>query len=314
MRITLAVLAALLVGAAPASAAVPGASSGAAKDVADTSATLTGTVNPKGQPTSYYFQYGTTTNYGAQTANTSAGNANKATAVSAAVSGLKPTTSYHYRLVAYSPEGTTRGGDRTFRTTKVPVTLTIDASPNPVLFGGPVTVSGVVGGRPPNTPIVLQRNAFPFTTGFADYGNPQVTNANGQYSFPVLDVTSTTQFRVRTTEEKPTAFSQVATEAVAINVSVRTRVRRSGGRAHVLLTGVVKPAHEATPLAVQKRKNGKWITVKGGVTRHASASSSGYSVKMTLRRGGLYRVFVRVADGDHTNGVSPEFTIRAKPR
>ena len=312
MRTTLVAFAAALVWVAPASAAVPGASTGAAKNVTDTAATLTANVNPHGQPTSYFFEYGSTTKYGARTANTSAGNGNKAVAVSAPVTGLKPTSTYHFRIVAFSPEGTTRGGDRSFKTTKIPVTLTIDASPNPVLFGGPVTVSGVVGGRPPNTPIVLQRNTFPFTAGFADYGNPQVTNANGQYSFPVLDVTSTTQFRVRTTKEDPTAYSPVATEGVSVNVSVRTRTKRSRGVAHVLLTGVVKPAHEATPLAVQKRKKGVWVTVKGGVTRHASAASSGYSVKMTLKRGGLYRVYVRVNDGDHTSGVSPEFTIRVK--
>ena len=41
----------------------------------------------------------------------------------------------------------------------------------------------------------------------------------------------------------------------------------AGHFARVLVTGLVKPAHEATPLAVQKRKNGKWVTVKGGVTR-----------------------------------------------
>jgi hypothetical protein len=312
MRTTLAALAALLVWAAPASAAAPGASTGAPKDITDTAATLTGTVNPKGQPTSYFFEYGTSTSYGSRTANTSAGNANKAAQVTAPVSGLKATTTYHYRLVAFSPEGTTRGGDRSFKTTKVPVTLTIDASPNPVLFGGPVTVSGVVGGRPPNTPVELQRNAFPFTTGFTDFGNPQVTNTNGQYSFPVLDVGSTTQFRVRTTQENPTAYSQVATEGVSVNVSVRARVKRENGFARVLVTGTVRPAHEATPLAVQKLKNGKWTTVKGGVTRHASAASSGYSVKMNIKRGGFYRVFVRVTDGDHTNGVSPQFKVRAK--
>lgn len=312
MKTTLAAVAVLLVWAAPASAAAPGASTGKPTNVTDTAGTLTGTVNPQRQPTSFYFQYGTTTRYGHQTANTSAGNGSKAVAVTQPVSGLKPTTTYHYRIVAFSPGGTTRGSDRTFKTTKVPVTLTIDAEPNPVLFGAPVTVSGTVGGRPPNTPIELQRNAFPFTAGFADYGNPQVTNANGQYSFPVLDVTSTTQFRVRTTNESPTAFSSVATEGVSVLVGVRARVSRSAHFADVLITGTVKPAHDATPLAVQKRKKGTWVTVKGGVTKHASATSSGYSVKMRIRKGGLYRVFVRVNDGDHTNGVSPQFVIHAK--
>jgi hypothetical protein len=311
MRTTFTVLVALLVWAAPASAAAPDASTGGARDVTDTAATVTGTVNPHGQPTSFFFEYGRTTNYGARTANTSAGNAGTATNVSAPVTGLKATPTYHFRIVAFSPDGTTRGRDRTFHTTRIPVTLTLDATPNPVLFGAPVTVSGTVGGRPANTPVVLQRNNFPFTAGLTDVGNPQVTNANGQFSFPVLDVTSTTQFRVRTTEQPP-ALSSVVTAGVAVSVSVRASVRRVSDGARVLITGVVKPAHEATPLAVQKRKNGVWTTAKGGVTRHASASSSGYSVKMHIKRGGLYRVFVRVTDGDHTSGTSPEFTIRAR--
>jgi hypothetical protein len=311
MRLILAVLTALLVWAAPAYAALPGASTGTAHDITDTAATLRGTVNPHAQPTSFYFEYGSSTRYGSRTANTSAGSGTKGTAVSAPITGLKPETTYHFRIVAFSTEGTNRGNDRTFKTSKVPVTLTVDATPNPVLFGGPVTVSGVVGGRPPGTPVVLERNAFPFTAGFADAGNAQVTNANGQYSFPVLDALSTTQFRVRTTEKEP-AYSQVVTEQVAVNVSVRARVRRESDGAHVTVTGVVKPAHEAMPLAIQKLKGGKYVTVKGGTTKHASASSSGYSVKMVIKRGGFYRVYVRISDGDHTSNVSPRFLVRAK--
>src|SRR5581483_6229575 len=51
----------------PAASAAPAATTVAASEVEPTSARLNGTVNPEGQPTTYYFQYGTTGAYGAQT-------------------------------------------------------------------------------------------------------------------------------------------------------------------------------------------------------------------------------------------------------
>ena len=46
------------------------------------------------------------------------------------------------------------------------------------------TLSGTGnGGRQ----VVLQSNPWPYTQGFLNAGNPQVTNANGQYSFPILE-------------------------------------------------------------------------------------------------------------------------------
>ena len=51
---------------APASAAPspPTATTGTASNQAQSSATVSGTVNPNGTDTSYFFQYGTTTAYG----------------------------------------------------------------------------------------------------------------------------------------------------------------------------------------------------------------------------------------------------------
>jgi hypothetical protein len=90
---------------------VPTAVTGAATNVTDSAATLNGTVTPDRAPFTARFEYGTTTNYG-RTA-TATGTA----AVTAALTGLAPDTTYHYRLVATSPGGGTgRGQDRTFRT------------------------------------------------------------------------------------------------------------------------------------------------------------------------------------------------------
>ena len=49
--------------------------------------------------------------------------------MSALLSGLAPSTTYHYRVVATNSYGTATGGDATFTTSKVPVitTLTVTA-------------------------------------------------------------------------------------------------------------------------------------------------------------------------------------------
>ena len=89
---------------------------GAATDVAQTSATLNGTVNPNGESTNYYFEYGTDTSYGSTTESTSAGSGTTNVSVSVEITGLTSGTTYHFRLVATNSSGTTYGIDVTFVT------------------------------------------------------------------------------------------------------------------------------------------------------------------------------------------------------
>ena len=87
----------------------------AAANVASSSATLNGTVDPHGLITTVYFQYGTTTSYGSTTASqTKTGNTYQN--VSANISGLIASTTYHFRIVATNSAGTTHGSDRAFTT------------------------------------------------------------------------------------------------------------------------------------------------------------------------------------------------------
>jgi hypothetical protein len=96
--------------------AAPTAKTGPAGAVTDVAATLAGTVNPKGSPTSYHFDYGTTTAYGATTPATDAGSGTNAVAASTSLSGLSPSTTYHYRVAASNAAGVAQGGDQTFTT------------------------------------------------------------------------------------------------------------------------------------------------------------------------------------------------------
>ncbi len=82
-----------------------------------TTATVAATLNAEGHETTYHFEYGTTTAYGASTTPaTLAGSAFDDEPVSTPLSGLQPGTVYHYRVVASNSAGTAFGEDETFAT------------------------------------------------------------------------------------------------------------------------------------------------------------------------------------------------------
>ena len=76
-----------------------------ATDVSSTGATLNGTVNPESNPTSYHFEYGTTTAYGSASPDTTVGADSSDHAVALAITGLTQSTTYHYRVVATDAMG-----------------------------------------------------------------------------------------------------------------------------------------------------------------------------------------------------------------
>jgi hypothetical protein len=91
----------------------PTAVTSPATAVTATAATLNGTVSGA---TTYAFDWGTTTAYGNTAGAGSAGSGTSAVAVSAALTGLAPATTYHFRVQATNAAGTTFGGDQTFTT------------------------------------------------------------------------------------------------------------------------------------------------------------------------------------------------------
>ncbi len=99
-----------------ASGGAPTVTTGAASNISSNSATLNGSANPNLLATTIYFQWGTTTAYGSTTASQSIGSGSQAVNVSANLSGLAPSTTYHYRLVASNSGGTTYGADASFAT------------------------------------------------------------------------------------------------------------------------------------------------------------------------------------------------------
>ena len=97
---------------------VPDVGTGQASDLSASAATLSGAVNPDGVPvTSCSFEYGTSASYGQSApCEPAPGGGEAPVPVSAHLSGLKPLTVYHFRLVAANANGAEHGTDATFRT------------------------------------------------------------------------------------------------------------------------------------------------------------------------------------------------------
>ncbi len=91
---------------------------GEASLVAPTSAALNATVNPNGETVSdCHFDYGTSVSYGSSVPCSSLpGSGTSAVEVSAPVRGLSTDTTYHFRIVATNPSGTSNGSDQSFTT------------------------------------------------------------------------------------------------------------------------------------------------------------------------------------------------------
>jgi hypothetical protein len=294
--------------AAQAAVLRPGVSTGAAESVSYGTATLAGSIDPHGSDTSYYFQYGPTRAYGAQTAIADAGAGTSALRVTVPVSGLQPLTTYYFRLVAVNAAGAATGGDRAFATLKVPLSLAILAAPNPTLYGGTVTIQGTLSGTGASgAPVVLQDNPFPYTQGFADTGNPELTTAVGGFSFPVLGLTEATQFRVVTTTKVP-VVSPVAVEGVAARVEAH--VGRTRRRHYARIYGTVTPAVNGAEVAVMRITGGRNQLVAGTTLRHRNTTSSRFSRVVRVHRGAVYRVLVRVTNGAQTSNYSQPLFIR----
>jgi hypothetical protein len=292
--------------AAPTSA--PLADTGGTSNVTSTSAVVHGRVNPHGTATSFSFQYGTTRQYGGQTPLASAGGGTTSVPVSQAVVGLRPGTTYHYRLVAVGA-GTTTGGDHTFKTAKIPLSLTVRPTRNPVVYGNALVLAGTLSGsNSAGRRLLLKVNPFPYVRGFATLGASAFTDATGAFSFFVPALLQNSELRV-TAAGKPSVSSPVLAERVAVRVSLH--VRRAARRGYVRLYGTVAPAEVGAGVAFQRLGGShRWVTESGTVVKRATSRSSRFSRTVRLRHRGLYRAFVRISDPAHVSYHSGSVQIR----
>ncbi|MGH2948891.1 MAG: hypothetical protein ACRDPC_22000 [Solirubrobacteraceae bacterium] len=292
------VLALLVPASAAAAAEKPVAITGAPANVGQSSVVLNGAVNPKEAETTYFFQYGTTRLYGATTPAASAGAGAKRVKVAVGVGDLAPATTYHYRLIAQNSEGMTRGKNRTFRTQRQPLGVTLGASVNPVRSGRATVLAGqLTGTGNAGRQVTLQANPFPYTQGFLAAANTQITNEDGTFAFPILSVPVNTQYRVLMPQRQE-VVSPVVVVGTTVRVGTKVKKRRGARRGRLRFTGRIRPAVDGAQVLIQKRRRGEWVTIEDTFARHSSSSASRYRKTVRQRRGGRYRVLANL-EGAH---------------
>jgi hypothetical protein len=145
----------------------PQVSTLAATGVSTNSATLNGTVNPVGWPTTAWFQWGSTSNYGNLSPVTNLGSGTTALPLSAPLTGLTPGVTYHFRIAATNDYGLGYGSDQSFTSTLPPdFTYTI--------ANGTITITGYIG-RGGTVAIPDTINGLPVTT----IGDSAFSGCNG---------------------------------------------------------------------------------------------------------------------------------------
>ena len=190
-------------------ASPPTVVTGAASNIGPTSATVAGTVNPQGLATTYLFEYGKTTKYGSKTASKSAGSGTSAVAVTTTISSLSPATTYHYRIVATSSAGTSKGADRSFKTGTQSVTIA--NARRIVVYGSSTTLAGTVSSQHAGETVSVLAQPFG-QTSFSSLASVSTTTSGGWTH--IVQPTIRTTYKVQW---------QSATSA-AVTIQVRPRI------------------------------------------------------------------------------------------
>ncbi len=279
--------------------AVPSVITGGVSTVGTTTASVSGTVDPGGVPTTYYFEYGTKSPT-TRTPTASAGAGTTTVTVNARLSGLTPATKYFYRLVAVGA-GTKIGATRTFTTAKIPLSLTLMSTANPVGAGTTVTFSGVLAGTGVGVrTVALEVEPYPYSGGFVQVGAAELTSATGAFSFTLPNLAINTIVRAVTVGGSPSLVSPVVLEQAFVRVSVH--VRRHNRTLHI--SGLIAPGGAPVRIHIQRRIGGRWVTIARATTHPITTGLAVYARTITHAHRGRYRVLAQMQEGSLLSGRS----------
>jgi phosphodiesterase/alkaline phosphatase D-like protein len=230
----------------------PGVSTSSPEVVTSSSATLAGSVDPNGNATNWTFEYGPTTAYGLQTPSASAGAGSSSTGVHADISGLSAGTTYHYRLVATSADGTVASADATFVTTGDRAapggTLPVVSETAAVGIGAhSVQLNGAVNPEGPATTWYFQ---YGLTSYYGSQTSPSAISGLGARPVNVqlsgLQSSSTYHFRLVAHSANGLyvgpdhTFTTHAAGRLRPAIGVSARERRNGGRVRLMISGALR--------------------------------------------------------------------------
>jgi plastocyanin len=244
----------------------PTAITGAAASVGETGATLRGTVNPDGHPTTYLFRYGTTTSYGKETSVSSPIEGTAEVPVSIPVTGLAAGTTYHYQLVAKNEKGTVEGADRAFTTLSPPKEPPKEEppakEPSPTPTPAPVPAPGPVSPQPELAPLLppLIQGSLKLTAprhGSSVGGSVEVSPSGAGWRLEVDLVAKSASLARRSHPPKQVTVGRLVrgsvpagkvSFSVSLNARAKAALRRHRRLAITVRVVLTSPSHEARML------------------------------------------------------------------
>jgi hypothetical protein len=284
----------------------PGIANQFSSAVTTAAAHLRASLDPNGAETTYYFQYGRTTNYGTRTAQLTVPAGADPVTVEADLANLRPYTRYHWRLFARNAAGRTFGRDRTFRTGRLASSVTLFSSRKVVSYNRSVMVGGrVTGAGVHGMTLALQVQPFPFDRSFREVRTTQA-GEDGGYLFSVDHVRTLTRYRVVSKTQAP------ATSAVAL---VRAKPRTTIGtrlltRKRARVAGTITPAVTGE-ISLQRFAGGHWRQV-----RHrplTAAMTFSFKVWRQRKVSRAFRVVVLPARGAYVKATTRSTVVSRRP-
>ena len=214
--------------------------------ITQSTATLNATVNPnEGAVSDCHFEYGSTEAYGSTAPCSSLpGSGSSPVGVSAAAAGLSPNTTYHYRVLATSSGGTSRGADQTLTT--LPTTPTVETTEASSLTQTTATLNATVN---PNEGEVSDCH-FEYGTSESYGSSVPCSSLPGSGSIPVavsapatgLSANTTYHFRILATNAGGTTTgSDHSFTTLPSPPTVQTGVASAVGQTTASLNATVNP-------------------------------------------------------------------------
>jgi hypothetical protein len=259
--------------------ALPGVTTGGVRDTRGDGVTLVGRVDPNRTPTTWYFEWGPTRDYGNHTPEMDGGRGATSLEVTAPVDGLPPNTAYNYRLVATNAAGVRRGANRVFRTLRQPTAISVGTPLLSLDFGDTTTVVGKVEGTGVGgIRVGLEAQPFPFLGPWQPAGNSVSTGSDGSFRLVSPPVWITTRLQVvaksavSAVSPPITAFARLLVDARALALDARrTRIQ-----------GVITPRVTGARVELLKRARGKWRTVRR--VKAGSLGGGRFGYRITVKR------------------------------
>jgi hypothetical protein len=304
----------------------PTVASEAASEVEPTSVTFNGTIDPNGTAAKYHYQYGVETSYGSTTAEEDAGSGSGAVPAPAAVTGLVPNTTYHYRILgtnaaAFGEDLSFLGEDETFTTVAIPPV--VDGSPT---FVTPITPTGArvhATVNPEHSPATF-RIEYGTTSAYGSTA-PEGGAEVGEQSSDTAVATNLsglepgTLYHYRVSAENGVGGPQAGADGTFITAPAAPATGDEVTTRKATLTGTIDPHGAATTYhftygpstaygASTPEMDGGSGNVERGVSEHITGLAPGttYHVQVVATTNGLTH---SGADGAFTTAAAPAATV-----